>query len=345
MRISATSLPEHLEKGLHPIYHIFGAETLLVEECLDGLRHFLLKQGYDERLRYTAEPGFDWNQLAQQSQSISLFAEKKIIELRIPTGKPGDAGGKALMAYAEMSTNVDTILIVISGEIEKRAQKTKWFKQLESGSVVVEIPTIPGGQLGQWIEKRMRDRKLDFDPDVVSRLAYHVEGNLLAAAQEIDLLKLLYLDKRITVDMTESVIADHARFNVYAFVDACLAGSIHRSIRILESLRREQAEPIIILWALTRDTRSLCNLMLAARRGANPQSQFQRYGIWGNRGALMTSAMKRLSLAQCARLLKRLGRADLMAKGRADFERQDIWGEIEGIALGLCAFDFGPGSG
>ena len=335
LRISATSLPDHLRKGLHPIYHLFGAETLLVEECLDQCRQYLIEQGYTERIRFTVEPGFNWDKLNEQSQSMSLFAQKKLIELRIPNGKPGDAGSKALIAYAQMASDTDTILIVVSGEIEKRAQNTKWFKALDSSAVVVELPTISANQLGQWIEHRMRYMGLQFDGEVVNRLAFFVEGNLLAAAQEINLLSLLYGDEVITVSQLESIIADHARFNVYSFTDACLAGSVQRSVRILESLKREQVEPIIILWALTRDTRNLCHLMLAARKG-NPQSLFQRYGFWGNRGALASAAIKRLSLGQCVRLLKYLGRADLMAKGRCDLQRKDIWGEIEHIALGLC---------
>ena len=336
MRISATSLPDHLEKGVQPIYHLFGSETLLVEECLDQCRQYLVRQGYTERIRLTVEPGFDWGKLSEQSQSMSLFAEKKLIELRIPTGKPGDAGSKALISYVQRTLDIDTILLVISGEIEKRAQSTKWFKAIESQAVVVEVPAITGNQLGPWIAKRMTQNDLKFEDEVVNRLAFFVEGNLLAAAQEINLLALLYKDQVITVDMMESVISDHARFNVYSFADACLSGSVQRSVRILESLRREQAEPIVILWALTRDTRNLCHLMLAVRNGGNPQSLFQRHGFWGHRGSLAGMAMKRLSLKQCVQSLKHLGRADLMAKGRFELQRKDIWGEIESIALGLC---------
>ncbi len=336
MRISLPSLPDHLKQGLHPVYHFFGAEILLIEEAIDLFRAHAVDVGYHERLRFTSETGFDWNQIAEYTQSVSLFAEKKIIELRIPTGKPGDAGAKALISYMSMGKSDDTILVIISGEIDKRTQNTKWFKAIDSGGVTVECPVIGAAKLPNWIASRIKEKGLNFDQDVAERLSYFVEGNLLAAAQEINLLTLLYPTQRISVEMMEQVIADHARFNVYGFVDACLAGSANRCIRILQSLKREQMEPIVILWALSKDTRTLCHLLMASERGANPQSLFQQHGVWGNRSRLMSDAMRRLSLPQCISLLRRLGRIDLMVKGRATFQRQNVWEEIEGIALGLC---------
>ena len=336
MRVSLSSLSDHLNHGLQGVYHFFGAETLLVEEAVDLFRANATALGYAERLRFTSEAGFDWNDLIAQTQSLSIFAEKKLIELRIPTGKPGDAGGKALIDYANSVSGIDTVLVIISGPIEKRAQNSKWFKAIESAGVVVECPLVPAAKLPGWIKNRMIQKGLTFDEEVAQRLAFFVEGNLLAAAQEVNLIALLCQGKRISVELVEKVIADHARFNVYSFVDACLAGSVNRSVRILQSLKREQVEPIIVLWALSRDTRTLCQLLAAAERGANPQSLFQRYGIWSSRTGLISAAMKRLSLPQCLLLLRKLGRADLMAKGRAPFQRQNIWEELENIGLGLC---------
>ncbi|NKB63403.1 MAG: DNA polymerase III subunit delta [Gammaproteobacteria bacterium] len=336
MRISLPSLSEHFNQGLQPVYHFFGAETLLLEEAVDLFRVQATEAGYLERLRFTSETGFDWNQITDHMQSVSIFAEKKVIELRIPSGKPGDAGAKALIFYMSMQKNADTILVIISGEIDKRAQNTKWFKAVEGSGVVVECPAINVAKLPEWIAGRMTRKGLSFDRDVAERLAYFVEGNLLAAAQEINLLTLLYPDRRISVELMEKVIADHARFDVYGFVNACLSGATNRCIRILQSLKREQVEPIVILWALSRDTRTLCNLLIASAQGENPQSLFQKHGVWGARSRLITGAMRRLTLSQCLNLLRRLGRIDLMVKGRASFQRENIWEEIESVALGLC---------
>jgi DNA polymerase-3 subunit delta len=336
MRISYASFPQQLKQGLTPIYLLFGAETLLVEELLDLLRQQARAEGFTERLRYSVEAGFEWNKLFEGGQSMSLFSEKKLIELRIPTGKPGDAGAKALVEYAETSQSPDTTLVVIAGGIEKRAQNSKWFKSLESQAVITECPTIGPDKLSDWIGHRMRSQGLAFEPDVVPRLAHFVEGNLHAAAQEINLLALLANGEKITPGLVESSIADHARFNAFNFVDACLAGTAHRATRILQSLKQEQVEPILILWSLTRETRTLCRLAALQEQGVNPRSQFQRLGVWGVRTGIVGAALRRLSLGQCQKLLRRLARADLQLKGRTPLQRKNIWEEIESIGLGLC---------
>ena len=335
MHIKPASLASHLERDFQPLYLLFGAEILLVEEALDQIRSSAKISGFDERIRQTVEAGFDWNQLHEQAQSMSLFSEKRLIELRLPTGKPGDAGSKALIDYAS-NLGKDTTLIIISGAIDKRSQGTKWFKAVEGNGVVVECPTIHADRLPDWIGQRMNARGLKYEADALIYLSQFVEGNLLAAAQEINLLALLYADQTITVDTMRDAIADHARFNVYALVDACLGGSINRVTRILQSLKRDQTEPVIILWALARDTRTLCRLADAMDKGAHPQSLFKRYGIWSNRSALVTAALKRISKGQWENILRRLGRADLMVKGRAPLQRKDIWEELESISFAMC---------
>lgn len=334
MRVKLPSLSSQLKQGLQPLYLLFGAETLLVEEALQPIRDCAKKSGFLERLRFTVEPGFDWNKLLEYSQSMSLFSEKRLIELRMPTAKPGDAGTKALIEYAKNQTSGDTALIVICGAVEKRAQTTKWFKAMDASGIVIECPTIGADKLPNWISQRLTTMGLKFNPDAVERLSHFVEGNLLAAAQEINLLSLLYPNEPITAEIIEHVIADHARFNVYSFVDACLAGSVHRVIRILHSLKREQIEPILILWALARDTRILCQLSAAIQRGERPQ--FQRYGIWSSRSGIVNAALNRLPQSQWENILRRLGRADLMVKGRTALLRKDIWEEIESICLRMC---------
>jgi len=336
LRVSYSSFASQFKQGLSPLYFLFGSETLLVEEALDLLRKQARAEGFSERLRYTVETGFDWNQILAGSQSMSLFAEKKLTELRIPTGKPGDAGAKALIEYANGALSDDEVLVVISGGIEKRSQGSKWFKALESAAVTTECPAISADRLPDWIAQRMQSRGLKFDFEVVEHLAHYVEGNLLAAAQEINLLGLLANDEKITVELAQSAIADHARFSTFAFVDACLTGAAHRSTRILQSLKQEQIEPILILWSLTRETRTLCQLAAIREQGGNPKLQFQRHGVWGSRTGIVSAALKRLSLGQCQGLLRKLARADLQLKGRAPLQRKNIWEEIESIGLGLC---------
>ena len=336
MRLKLPSLHAHLEKGLVPLYHLFGSEILLIEEAVDEIRKCARQQGFSERIRHAVEPGFDWNQLITSGCSMSLFSDKKIIELRMPNGKPGVGGDKALMRYVDAISGNDTVLLIISGGIEKRAQSTKWFKKIEDNGVVVECPSINATQLPEWISQRMRAKGLMFEPEAAQRLSHFVEGNVLAAAQEINLLALLARKQKITTETVEKVITDHARFTVYSFVDACLAASPHRCARILTGLRREKAEPVLILWALTREARTLCNLSVAMASGAKSQEVFRRHGVWSSRSNLVGGALRRLSSPQCHYLLRRLARADLMLKGRATLQRESIWEEIESIGLYMC---------
>jgi len=331
-----TSLSNALKQATLPIYHILGAETLLVEEAVDQLRSHLISMGYAERLRFTSEPGFDWGVLLRQNQIVSLFSEKKIIELRIPTGNPGVAGTKALLSYADKVQTTDTVMIVVSGPIEQRAQNYKWFKKLNAIGMVVEYPAVSVQQLPMWINQRMMQLGIQFDSAVARRLAHYVEGNLLAAAQTINLLSLQYPNQNITVEMIEQVIADNARFNIFHFVDACLSGCAQRSIRILQSLKKEQVEPAVFLWALSKDIRILYCLLFKEGQGIHPQSLFQKYGIWSRRSCFMQSALRRISISHCLSLIQKLGQIDLMIKGRVPLQKQDIWEEIEGIILRFC---------
>jgi DNA polymerase-3 subunit delta len=336
LRTSLASLSGQLKQGIQPLYILFGAETLLVEEALDQIRSRAKDDGFQERLRFTVETGFDWNQLLEHSQAMSLFAEKRLIELRIATGKPGDAGAKALIQYVQNPLSSDTSLIIICGAIEKRAQGTKWFKAVEAAGTAIECPAIGVDRLPDWISQRLTACGLKYEMEAVEQLSHFVEGNLLAAAQEINLLGLLYPGETITAEIVEHVIADHARFNVYNLADACLAGKVHRVTRILQSLKQEQIQPVLILWALARDTRTLCNLSAAVEKGENPNALFKRFHIWSNRSGNMNSALRRLSRPQWENILRRLGRADLMVKGQAPMQRKDIWEEIESITLGMC---------
>ncbi|MGI9311607.1 MAG: DNA polymerase III subunit delta [bacterium] len=364
MRINFSALPGRLDRGLAPLYHLFGGETLLIEEALEAIRARARADGFGERIRYTVEPGFDWERLVASGQSVSLFADKQLIELRMPSAKPGAAGEKALARYVEAMDGGDNALLVISGAIDRRAQNAKWFKQIESAGVAVECPAIAPAQLPAWVERRMRAKGLQFETAAAQRLSDFVEGNLLAAAQAINLLVLLFpppgalkesssqessaqesspkdsssqqSPRKITVEAVESAIADHARFNVYAFVDACLLGSAERCTRILHSLRREQAEPVLILWALAKEMRALCHLSAGLARGERPQTLLKRHGVWSSRSGMVDAALRRLSARQCESLLRQLARVDLMLKGRAPMQRQSIWEEIERIGLQMC---------
>lgn len=345
MRLNSQTITAALQKKLQPLYFFFGDETLLLEEALDALRKIASQQGYSQRERYTQETGFDWAALSDSSATLSLFSEKRIIEIRLPTGKPGDAGANYLIDYASRINgndggndgDFDTILVVISAGIDKRGQNTKWFKALEQKAVAAQFSALSAQDLSHWIAARLRQHNVEFDAAFVERLATYVEGNLLAAAQEINLIGLLYANQHVSVADLEKTIADHARFDVFQFVDSVLAGNVQRSIRILETLRREQFEPVVILWALARDVRILTQLADYQAAGKSTASHYRQFGIWQSRSRLFDGALNRLDATKWRSVLQDIARIDLIAKGQLPAIRKDIWQELESLVLKMCA--------
>ncbi len=339
MQVSLSSLPARINEGIAPLHLIHGPELLLVEEALDRIRNAAREQGYTERLRYMVEAGFDWHVLAQESQMMSLFSEKKLIELRMPSGKPGETGARALVEYANDPAD-DTALVVISGALDKRGKNTKWFKAVDAAGITTECPLVPAGRLCDWLNRRMSETGLKYDYEVVERVAHLAEGNLLAAAQEINLLKLLCDGEKITLESANRIISDHARFNAFALIDACLAGAVERALRILQNLKREGIEPVIILWALTREVRVVCRISATAEQtGKTPQSLFRQHGIWSSRAHLVNTALKRLDNTGWEDILIHLNHAELVARGATPRLRKDIWEEIESVVVGMCGLN------
>ncbi len=323
------------QESLRSIYHLYGLEPLIVEEALNDLREACRSHAYLEREKLTVEPGFDWDTLLSSGQSMSLFAQKRIIELRMPTGRPGDKGAKNLVEYAQ-SPPPDTVLIIISGEINKRAQNSKWFKAIDSAGVSIEAAKIYPNQMPGWIEQRMLQLGIQAEAGVAKVIAHYVEGNLLAAAQQINFLSLHCKKKVLSVVQTQKLVSDQARFTSFAFVDACLAGQTARAVRILASLRGEKIEPILIVAALSRETAKLLCLSQGKSLGQSIQPLFKRLGIWSSRERLVQSALARVSHIGWLRIHSKIADIDAMVKGQRPLKNKDIWEEIERLGLAVC---------
>ena len=323
------------QESLRPIYHLFGFEPLIIEEALNDLRTACRAHTYLEREKLTVEPGFDWDSLLSSGQAMSLFAQKRVIELRMPTGRPGERGAKTLIEYAQ-SPPPDTVLIIISGEIDKRAQNSKWFKAIDAAGVSVEAAKIYPNQIPGWIEQRLRQLDIRAEAGVAKVIAHYVEGNLLAAAQEINFLGLHSKDEVLSVTKAQMLISDQARFTGFAFVDACLAGQAARAVRILVSLRGEKTEPILIVAALSRETTRLLSLSQAKSLGQSIQPLFKRLGIWSSRERLVQSALARISPIGWLRIHSKMADVDAMVKGQKPLNNKDIWEEIERLGLAIC---------
>ena len=292
MRVNIQSLQVADDKALAPVYLLFGEEVLLLEEANTALRKKALAQGYTERVSYTAEPGFNWEELLQSGSSMSLFADKQLIELRMPGGKPGQVGSKVFCELVE-NFPADTMLLVICGPVEKAAQNQKWFKALEKSGVTAEAKEIKLNDFPGWIAARLRSKGLLPDQESIALLTHYFEGNLLAAAQEIDLLALntgsfadsssqagARPDAKQQLAALQASVSDNSRFSVFSYLDACLSGDSQRTCRILDGLRREKDESVFLVLMLSREVRKLSQMATALAGGANRDQVFNQHRIW-----------------------------------------------------------------
>ena len=268
MKIQANQLQSHLQKNLASCYLVTGDEHLLVDEALDSIREAARQQQFTSRDLHVATTGFDWSQLRDSTSNMSLFAERRIVELRLPTGKPGRAGSQAIVDLIEQLGS-DLMLIVVTPKLDRSSQSAKWVKALDAAGVNVTVWPIGPRELPGWIAQRMRDTGLQPDREAVAMIADRVEGNLLAAGQEIEKLRLLHGEGKVSADDVSSAVANSSRFDVFKLVDAALGGDAKRSMKVLAGLRAEGVEPVIIVWALTRELRTLASLSELLAAGAD----------------------------------------------------------------------------
>jgi DNA polymerase-3 subunit delta len=332
MQLRPEQLDAHLKKHLAPVYFISGDEPLRVLEAADAVRAAARVQGFDEREVLTVQAGFDWNSLLAEAGNLSLFAQRRIIDLRIPTGKPGDAGARALREFVVQPPE-DTLLLVTAGKLEPAARKSKWVQALEQAGVAVFVWPLAAQELAGWVRARMRKRGLEPDADAVRMLAERVEGNLLACVQEIDKLYLLRGGGPVDAGDIAGLVADHARYDVYTLVDAALAGRAARGVRILNGLQAEGVAPPVVLWALARELRQLAAMAAELGKGQSLGGVLTRYRVWANRKEVVGAALQRLSAATCARLLRHCAAIDRVCKGRA---AGNAWDELLQLTLQLA---------
>lgn len=337
MPINADQLAPSLKRGLAPVYFVHGDEPLLVREAADAIRNAATAAGFSERQVLTVESGFDWNSLSASTQNLSLFAERRLIELHLPTGKPGEVGAKQLVEYAA-APPPDTLLLVIAGKLEKAARESRWAKALDAAGAMVIAWPVETGQLPGWIARRMLARGLKPGAGVTELLAYQMEGNLLACDQEIEKLAMLWgtapggAPRTVAIEEIEGVLSDNARFSVFQLADASLKGEARVVLRMLESLRAEGMEPMLVLWALTREARALASLSARVAAGESVERALDAARVWSRRQPLVRQALKRLTPAAWLGVMQRAARIDRVIKGRAT---GDIWRELQNLALAM----------
>jgi DNA polymerase-3 subunit delta len=329
MRLKPEQLGAELEKGLVPVYFISGDESLQLGELADAVRKAARQAGFLTREVLSAETGFEWNDLTVAADSYSIFSDKKILDLRLPSGSPGTEGSKVLTAYCERLP-ADTVLLVTAGKLAGAALKTRWFQALDKAGVVIQVWPLDGPDLIRWLQQRMLRRGLNADPEGLKVLASRVEGNLLAAAQEVEKLYVLYGSGHLTEQQILDVVADSSRYDVFKLIDCVLGASIKRIFKVLPALQAEGVAAPVVLWALTREARTLIKIKRAIAQGQNRDLVFKKNQIWDKRKSLVDHALRRLSEQDLNTVLLLSAKADRQIKGQ---QQGNAWETLRIICL------------
>lgn len=332
MRLTQAQLAPHLKQGLQSIYVLIGDEPLAQRESLDAIRAEAISQGYDERTSLIVERNFNWQQVQNFGQSISLFSSRRLLELNIPNGKPGLEGGKALQALTDKALP-DTTIIIILPTLERDAKNSAWFAALESHAQLISLNEVDAASLPKWIAGRLAQHGQYTSQQTLEFLAHQVEGNLLAANQEVEKLSLLYPQGELSEETVREAVLNVSRYDAFQLGEAVLAGDAERATRILQGLQDEGETAVAVMNPLIWVLRPLVRIKQAEMHGANLASAMTSARIYGDKQTLVKRAISRFSLRQLEAALQKLADIDKMAKG---VMLGDAWLEISRLCFGLA---------
>ena len=341
MQVRAEALDAHLEKSLASLYVIASDEHLLSMEAADRIRKKARSTGFSEREVLIVDRYFKWGELTSTQQSMSLFGDKKLIELRIPTGKPGKEGGQALQDYAAncaaAATADDTLTLITLPKLDWAAQKSAWVTALQRAAVYIDIPVVERPQLANWIGQRLAAQGQSADKLSLDFMVERVEGNLLAAHQEIRKLGLLYPEGRLSAEQVQDAVLNVARYDVFKLSEAMLSGDVNRLVRMLEGLKGEGEALPLVLWAVTEETRILLKLKLGVNDGRPLAVLMKEYRIWGPRERLIPNAIARVTLKTLQTAMHEAAQIDKLIKGlRARAFAGDPWDALLQLAMHIA---------
>lgn len=333
MSISADAFLRGLAKSaLRPVYLIAGSEPLLVQECCDALRMRLRAEGYSERIVLESDDsGFTWDELHHQGASMSLFASRRLLDLRLPTGKPGKDGAQAIIDYCAAPPS-DTVLLISSQEWSTK-HGGKWSEAIGSSGQLVAVASPRAAEIGHWIGQRMAAAGIRASMDAVQVLQQRVEGNLLAADQEIRKLAMLGVQGDIRADQMQQWVADSSRFDVFKLLDACYDGDLPRASRILKGLRAEGEQVPALVPMVGKELMNLAAYAHVKESGGRVQAAMQADKHWQGKQAQMLRAIDHGSRLQFERLIRQLADVDRMSKGRLT---GDAWVALERVLAQWC---------
>ncbi|MBT0570467.1 DNA polymerase III subunit delta [Curvibacter sp. CHRR-16] len=347
MQIAANQLARHLQGGVRPLYVLHGDEALLQQEAADAIRQAARAQGYTERTVHTvAGAHFDWSPVLAAGGSLSLFADKQIVEIRIPSGKPGKDGSVALQQVAQDAVGNDsTLTVVVLPRLDKATKSTAWFVALEQNGASIQLDTLERAALPNWIAQRLgaqgqRVEAGEAGQHTLQFFADRVEGNLLAAHQEIQKLALLYPPDQhpvLTYEQVEQAVLNVARYDVFKLSDAVLAGQLARVQRMLDGLQAEGEAEVLVHYTLAEDIRALQRVKLALQSGKPMPMALRENRIWGNKERLFERLLPRLEASQVSQWLQAAHAVDGIVKGlkRPDWPL-DGWQALHQLAQQVC---------
>ena len=340
MQIYPERLSAHLTNTLLPVYCISGDEPLLVQECSDLIRASARSAGCTEReILDAGNTNFKWHSLLQTGNSLSLFSERRIIELIIPSGKPGKEGSKVLCDYIDTSSS-DDIFLIISGKIEKTSTTSKWYQKINSAGATIQVWPVSNKDMPRWLSNRTKEMGLSMEQDAIDLLADRVQGNLLAASQEITKLKLVADENgHITREDVIEGVLNNARYNPFGMIDSAVSGNTRDAIKTLRGLRAEGVDPIMILWALARECQLLLDLQEEIQNGKEINQALYTHNVWKSRVSIIHQALANHSMETLQTLISHATEIDAAIKGQSFL---NPWLIIEDLVVTLCQPDNPP---
>ena len=340
MNIKPEQLQNSLSNQLASTYFAFGAEILLVEQSLSMIKGIARENGFKERFRFDIDGNFSWDSIISLICSPSLFAEKRIIECRLTTGKIGIKGSKALTEILETLPD-DILLIISSGKLEMAQQKSKWFKTLDKKGIIIQHWEVQSNQLVGWITRNMSQLGLDSNIEVANAIAYCTEGNLLASMQEIQKLKIAYPDGKINLREYLNQIDQQSQYSVFGMIDSALQGDTDKVNKVFNSLVDDSTPPVILVSSLYREIKNLVNMSIDLKTNQTIESILNNHRVWQKRKPLISNALKKHSYQKLQKLLLRLGRIDRSLKG---MDNLDVYDELQNVVIALSGKNNGLNS-
>jgi DNA polymerase-3 subunit delta len=332
VKLNSQQLIPHLSSGVLPVYLVSGDEPLLVNETLDLIRSHASQQEFLERDLHVVERSFDWDALRGGLQNFSLFATRRIVEIRLPTGKPGKEGARVLTEFAGDPIK-DTVIIVVTPKLDSRSANAKWVNALAKGGAWIILQSPNQAAMPRWISVRLKQAGLTADSEALELLAERVEGNLLAAKQEIDKLVLLAVESRVSVETVRASVADGARFDVFQLTDAALAGDRPRAARVLVGLEREGIAAPLVAWSLAREISVVADVVYRMHGGVSADKAMHEAGVWRSKQRLVGTAVRARNTRSVRSLVEQACETDRIVKGA---RRGQPWNALMDLTMALA---------